>query len=284
MIEPRVFGDDRGFFYESYSERAFAEATAPKVRFVQDNHSRSARNVLRGLHYQLRQPQGKLVRVTAGEIYDVAVDIRRSSPTFGKWTAVVLSAANRKMCWVPPGFAHGFLVTSDYAEVQYKTTRLLRSRARALHRLERPRLGDPLASSGRTRPLPEGSIGTPLEASRVVSVTRILVTGKTGQVGWELQGALAPFGTVIALDRGGMDLASPDSIRRAIRDASPDIIANAAAYAAVDQAESEPDLAMQVNGTARGVMAEEAVSMALSAEILSIALPMPHLRNVTAVS
>jgi dTDP-4-dehydrorhamnose 3,5-epimerase len=122
VIEPQVFGDDRGFFYESYNERAFAKATGLSVRFVQDNHSRSARNVLRGLHYQARQPQGKLVRVSAGEIYDVAVDIRRSSPSFGKWVAVVLSAANRKMCWIPSGFAHGFLVTSDHAEVQYKTT------------------------------------------------------------------------------------------------------------------------------------------------------------------
>jgi dTDP-4-dehydrorhamnose 3,5-epimerase len=122
VIEPRVFGDDRGFFYESYNERAFADATGIRAHFVQDNHSRSARNVLRGLHYQIRQPQGKLVRVTAGEIYDVAVDIRRSSATFGKWAAVVLSASNKKMCWVPPGFAHGFLVVSDHAEVQYKTT------------------------------------------------------------------------------------------------------------------------------------------------------------------
>ncbi|MGH9672281.1 MAG: dTDP-4-dehydrorhamnose 3,5-epimerase, partial [Bryobacteraceae bacterium] len=122
VIEPQVFGDDRGFFYESYNERVFAKATGLSVRFVQDNHSRSARNVLRGLHYQVRQPQGKLVRVSAGEIYDVAVDIRRGSPTFGKWAAVALSAANRKMYWVPAGFAHGFLVTSDYAEVQYKTT------------------------------------------------------------------------------------------------------------------------------------------------------------------
>jgi dTDP-4-dehydrorhamnose 3,5-epimerase len=122
LLEPRVFGDDRGFFYESYNERAFARMTGLDVRFVQDNHSRSARHVLRGLHYQVRQPQGKLVRVTAGEIYDVAVDIRRSSPTFGKWTAVALSAKNRKMYWVPIGFAHGFLVTSDHAEVQYKTT------------------------------------------------------------------------------------------------------------------------------------------------------------------
>ena len=121
LTEPEVFGDARGFFFESWNERAF-EAAGIRARFVQDNHSRSARNVLRGLHYQIRQPQGKLVRVTAGEIYDVAVDIRRSSPTFGKWTAAVLSAANRTMCWVPSGFAHGFLVVSDYAEVQYKTT------------------------------------------------------------------------------------------------------------------------------------------------------------------
>jgi len=121
LIEPKVFGDDRGFFYESYNEREL-EKLGLRAHFVQDNHSRSARNVLRGLHYQIRQPQGKLVRVTAGEIYDVAVDIRRGSPTFGKWTAAVLSASNRKMCWVPAGFAHGFLVVSDHAEVQYKTT------------------------------------------------------------------------------------------------------------------------------------------------------------------
>jgi dTDP-4-dehydrorhamnose 3,5-epimerase len=121
IVEPRVFGDDRGYFFESYNEREL-EKLGLRARFVQDNQSRSARNVLRGLHYQIRQPQGKLVRVTAGEIYDVAVDIRRSSPTFGKWSAVVLSAQNHRMCWVPPGFAHGFLVVSDHAEVQYKTT------------------------------------------------------------------------------------------------------------------------------------------------------------------
>jgi dTDP-4-dehydrorhamnose 3,5-epimerase len=122
ILEPKVFGDDRGFFFESFNERTFAEKTGVSARFVQDNHSRSVRNVLRGLHYQIRQPQGKLIRVTAGEIFDVAVDIRRSSPTFGKWTATTLSAGNKKMVWVPPGFAHGFLVTGDYAEVQYKTT------------------------------------------------------------------------------------------------------------------------------------------------------------------
>ncbi len=117
-----MFGDERGFFFESYNEREFAEKTGINVRFVQDNHSRSAKNVLRGLHYQIRQPQGKLVRVIRGEVYDVAVDIRRSSSTFGKWTANVLSEQNRRMLWIPPGFAHGFLVTSDYAEFLYKTT------------------------------------------------------------------------------------------------------------------------------------------------------------------
>jgi dTDP-4-dehydrorhamnose 3,5-epimerase len=121
IVEPKVFGDDRGYFYESYNEREL-EMQGLRAHFVQDNQSRSARNVLRGLHYQIRQVQGKLVRVTAGEIYDVAVDLRRSSPSFGKWTAVVLSAENRRMCWVPPGYAHGFLVASEYAEVQYKTT------------------------------------------------------------------------------------------------------------------------------------------------------------------
>jgi dTDP-4-dehydrorhamnose 3,5-epimerase len=122
VLEPRIFGDARGSFYESYNERDFAAATGITERFVQDNHSRSARNVLRGLHYQIRQPQGKLVRVTAGEIYDVAVDIRRGSPTFGKWTAVVISARAPRTCWIPPGFAHGYLVLSEEAEVQYKTT------------------------------------------------------------------------------------------------------------------------------------------------------------------
>jgi dTDP-4-dehydrorhamnose 3,5-epimerase len=121
IIEPKVFGDSRGFFYESWNARAFEAAGVP-ASFVQDNHSRSARNVLRGLHYQIRQPQGKLVRVVAGEVFDVAVDLRRSSPTFGKWQCVRLSAENKRMLWIPTGFAHGFLVTSDWAEFLYKTT------------------------------------------------------------------------------------------------------------------------------------------------------------------
>jgi dTDP-4-dehydrorhamnose 3,5-epimerase len=122
ILEPKVFGDDRGFFFESYNRRAFRDLTGLDPDFVQDNHSRSARNVLRGLHYQVRQPQGKLVRVTAGEVYDVVVDLRRSSACFGNWLGVSLSAANRRMLWVPAGFAHGFVVTSDYAEFLYKTT------------------------------------------------------------------------------------------------------------------------------------------------------------------
>ncbi|WP_422649197.1 dTDP-4-dehydrorhamnose 3,5-epimerase [Cupriavidus sp. H18C1] len=122
IVEPKVFGDERGFFYESFNAKAFAEATSIRSAFVQDNHSRSVRNVLRGLHYQIGQPQGKLVRVVVGEIFDVAVDLRKSSPTFGKWAGVRLSAENKRQLWVPEGFAHGFLVTSDMAEVLYKTT------------------------------------------------------------------------------------------------------------------------------------------------------------------
>ena len=121
ILEPKVFGDDRGFFFESWNERAFA-ATGISDKFVQDNHSRSAQHVLRGLHYQIRQPQGKLVRVISGEVFDVAVDLRRSSPTFGRWIGAILSADNKRLLWVPPGFAHGFLVTSGDAEFLYKAT------------------------------------------------------------------------------------------------------------------------------------------------------------------
>lgn len=122
MIEPKVFGDERGFFYESFNQRQWQEATGLQTTFVQDNHSRSAKRVLRGLHYQIRQPQGKLVRCVVGEVFDVAVDLRRKSPTFGKWVGMTLSAENKRQLWVPEGFAHGFLVTSDYAEFLYKTT------------------------------------------------------------------------------------------------------------------------------------------------------------------
>lgn len=122
VIEPRVFGDERGFFYESFNARQFAEATGVSATFVQDNHSRSRQGVLRGMHYQIQQPQGKLVRVTAGAVYDVAVDIRRGSRTFGQWYGVELSAKNMRQLWLPAGFAHGFVVTSEHAEFLYKTT------------------------------------------------------------------------------------------------------------------------------------------------------------------
>jgi dTDP-4-dehydrorhamnose 3,5-epimerase len=121
VIEPKVFGDSRGFFLESWNAQAFAEAGIPAA-FVQDNHSRSPRGVLRGLHYQIVQPQGKLVRVTAGEVFDVAVDLRRASPTFGRWVGEHLSGENRRMLWIPPGFGHGFLVLSESADFLYKTT------------------------------------------------------------------------------------------------------------------------------------------------------------------
>ncbi|MCY1272769.1 dTDP-4-dehydrorhamnose 3,5-epimerase [compost metagenome] len=122
IIEPRIFGDDRGFFFESFNAQAFAEATGVKSHFVQDNHSRSQRGVLRGLHYQIQQAQGKLVRVSSGEVLDVAVDIRRSSPNFGRWVSVRLSAENKRQLWIPGGFAHGFVVLSEHAEFLYKTT------------------------------------------------------------------------------------------------------------------------------------------------------------------
>ncbi len=122
IFEPKVFGDERGFFYESFNAKVFEQATGLNPQFVQDNHSKSAKNVLRGLHYQIEQAQGKLVRVTQGEVFDVAVDLRVSSPTFGKWESTILSGENKRQMWVPPGFAHGFLVLSDTAEFLYKTT------------------------------------------------------------------------------------------------------------------------------------------------------------------
>lgn len=122
IIEPKVFGDDRGFFYESFNQKSFEKLTGVKANFVQDNHSKSAINVLRGLHYQIQQPQGKLVRVAVGEVFDVAVDLRRQSSTFGQWVGVVLSAENKRQLWVPPGFGHGFVVLKEGTEFLYKTT------------------------------------------------------------------------------------------------------------------------------------------------------------------
>lgn len=122
LFEPKVFGDERGFFYESFNQRVFEESVAKPVHFVQDNHSKSAKGVLRGLHYQIKQAQGKLVRVIRGEVFDVAVDLRKSSPTFGQWAGTYLSESNRAQLWIPEGFAHGFVVLSESAEFLYKTT------------------------------------------------------------------------------------------------------------------------------------------------------------------
>ena len=122
LIEPRVFGDTRGFFFESFNQRAFNQATGLDVNFVQDNHSRSSKGVLRGLHYQIQQPQGKLIRVVRGSVFDVTVDLRKSSPTFGQWVGVELAEDNHRQLWIPPGFAHGFYVLSDSADFLYKTT------------------------------------------------------------------------------------------------------------------------------------------------------------------
>ena len=158
VLEPKVFSDARGFFLESFNARDFREATGLDMTFVQDNHSGSSRGVLRGLHYQIQQPQGKLVRAVQGEVFDVAVDLRRSSPTFGRWVGEVLSAENRKQLWIPPGFAHGFLVLSDWAECLYKSTDFYApEHERALQ------WDDPLV--GIRWPLPGAPILTPRDAS-----------------------------------------------------------------------------------------------------------------------
>lgn len=154
LFEPTLHGDHRGFFMETWRESHFADI-APGLRFVQDNHSKSGKGILRGLHYQLTQPQGKLVRVIAGEIYDVAVDMRRTSPTFGKWVGVTLSADNHRQLWVPPGFAHGFLVTSDSAEMVYKCTDYYAPQDEHSLRWNDPALGIdwPLAALGMPEPV-----------------------------------------------------------------------------------------------------------------------------------
>jgi len=163
VIEPAVFGDARGFFLESWNQRAFDQAVGREVRFVQDNHSMSARGVLRGLHYQIRQPQGKLVRVIEGEVYDVAVDLRRSSPHFGKWVGERLSADNHRMLWVPAGFAHGFLVVSERAQFLYKTTDYYAPEHERTLLWNDPKLSIPWPLEGREPLLkPKDAAGTPL--------------------------------------------------------------------------------------------------------------------------
>jgi dTDP-4-dehydrorhamnose 3,5-epimerase len=163
VIEPAVFGDARGFFYESWNEKAFSALVGREVHFVQDNHSASGRGVLRGLHYQVRQAQGKLVRVVAGEVFDVAVDLRRSSPTFGRWVGERLSAQNKRMMWVPEGFAHGFLVISDSAEFLYKTTDFYAPAHERTLLWNDPKLGIGWPLDAEPILKPKDAAGTPLE-------------------------------------------------------------------------------------------------------------------------
>jgi dTDP-4-dehydrorhamnose 3,5-epimerase len=164
LLEPRVFGDERGFFLESWNKRTFAELGIT-ADFVQDNHSRSQKNVLRGLHYQIEHAQGKLVRVTAGEVYDVAVDLRRSSPTFGKWVGFILSAADKRMAWIPPGFAHGFCVTSDSAEFLYKTTDYYSPAHERTLQWNDPQLAIPWPINGEPLLAAKDKAGTPLASA-----------------------------------------------------------------------------------------------------------------------
>ncbi|MBI5006890.1 MAG: dTDP-4-dehydrorhamnose 3,5-epimerase [Nitrosomonadales bacterium] len=167
IIEPKVFGDERGFFFESFNRRRFAELTGYDVDFVQDNHSRSARNVLRGLHYQIQHPQGKLVRVTSGKVFDVVVDIRRSSPTFGRHVAVELSAEDRRMLWIPAGFAHGFLVMSESAEFLYKTTDYWYPEYERCIRWDDPELGINWPLQGQPALSGKDAKGVPLQQAEV---------------------------------------------------------------------------------------------------------------------
>lgn len=167
VIEPKIFGDERGFFFESYNRKAFAEAAGIDVDFVQDNHSRSAKNVLRGLHYQITQAQGKLVRVVAGEVFDVAVDIRKHSPNFGRWVGVNLSADNKRMMWVPPGFAHGFLVLSENAEFLYKTTDYYAPQHERCIAWNDPDIGVAWPLSGEPVLSGKDRVGKPLRAAEV---------------------------------------------------------------------------------------------------------------------
>lgn len=169
IIEPKVFGDERGFFFESFNARAFEQATGLKREFVQDNHSKSAKNVLRGLHYQVQQPQGKLVRVTQGEVFDVAVDLRKKSLSFGQWVGVHLSEKNKKQLWVPEGFAHGFVVLSDNAELLYKTTDYYAPEYERSLMWNDPALGIQWPFDSHPILAPKDAIGTSLSDSEIFS-------------------------------------------------------------------------------------------------------------------
>jgi dTDP-4-dehydrorhamnose 3,5-epimerase len=168
LVESHVHGDDRGFFFESFNSKAFEKAIGRHITFVQDNHSRSSKNVLRGLHYQIKQPQGKFIRVIAGAVFDVAVDIRKGSPTFGRWVGDILSAENKKQIWIPEGFAHGFVVISDYAEVLYKTTEYWSPENERCIIWNDATLAIKWPLDGRPIISPKDAQGVPLEAAEVL--------------------------------------------------------------------------------------------------------------------
>ena len=167
ILEPRIFGDERGYFFESHNQREFEAATGVRAGFVQDNQSRSKKNVLRGLHFQNPQPQGKLIRALAGEVFDVVIDIRRSSPNFGKWDSVTLSAENRLALWVPPGFAHGFLVVSEHADMLYKTTDYYAPQHEHCIQWNDPELAIPWPLTGPPDLSPKDQKGKPLRDAKV---------------------------------------------------------------------------------------------------------------------
>lgn len=169
LFEPKVFGDERGFFFESFNQRQFETMVGKTVHFVQDNHSRSAQNVLRGLHYQIQYPQGKLVRVVQGEVFDVAVDIRQSSPTFGQWVSQILSAENKKQLWIPAGFAHGFVTISPYAEFLYKTTDYWMPAFERCIRWDDPKIGIDWPMTATPLVSEKDKLGTELNRSEVFS-------------------------------------------------------------------------------------------------------------------
>ena len=247
VMTPRVFGDHRGFFMETFRD-SFFKRNIVDLAFVQDNHSRSTKGILRGLHYQLKQAQGKLVRVISGQVFDVAVDIRKTSATFGQWVGETLSEENRKMLWVPPGFAHGFYVLSDIAEFVYKCTDYYTPEYERSIRWDDPDIGiqwpllqgsPPVLSekddkAGRFKKRP----GVPM---------KVLIIGAGGQLGWELQQTRPENIDVQAVDFPEIDLSDPSSTRHCITETRVDWIINAAAYTAVDQAESDRGAAFRIN-------------------------------------
>ena len=259
LITPKIHSDNRGAFWETWNHQAFDDAGLP-CTWVQDNFSVSKKNVVRGIHYQILNAQGKLVRATHGAVLDVAVDLRRSSPCFGEHVAVELSGENGRMLWIPEGFGHAFLVLTEVAGFAYKVTDSFIPRVSAplCGTIPTSRLHGqscPKKRSSPTRTRTEQPLRWP--GIRVSVWPRILVTGADGQVGRALLASLAGSAQVIPYNRGSLDLSNPDQIRATVA-RSPDIIINAGAYTAVDRAETERELAFAINGHAPGVLAEEA--------------------------